>query len=398
MSFNRVWRLALLTAFAFAGGARVARAGDDPMVEYAKFQAAAKSNDEAATLLHIRRAYTQAEKVWGARERRTAIFATSYADHIVKKTDFPKARDLFARCSEILLGLGEGVTTERAYCQLREADVAAQMKEIEAAITALEQAIETLEKLSAVGDRYTKALLASAYVAFANLLSFVEEEKEANSVPASEREKDNLLNSARYAAKAEALLQEISGSKSAEVASIFVLQGSIAERLEEWESAAEFYEAALPAYHEKFGLHLPASKSIELRAKRARAIFEITASGGDLTNASKSGRMPSSPECLFNVRADREELEICPVNRPAPIYPQAALSMWEEGFVVVEYDIAAGGMTENVRVVDSWPAFMFNSSATDAVKSWTFNPPSTKSGTIQRANQLKSLVRFEIAD
>ncbi|MCQ4167237.1 energy transducer TonB [Tahibacter harae] len=57
-----------------------------------------------------------------------------------------------------------------------------------------------------------------------------------------------------------------------------------------------------------------------------------------------------------------------------PQYPNAALRRRQEGWVQVEFTVAADGSVANARVLDADPPRTFDRAALDAVQRWTFNP------------------------
>ena len=63
-----------------------------------------------------------------------------------------------------------------------------------------------------------------------------------------------------------------------------------------------------------------------------------------------------------------------PVKRVPPIYPEKAAEQNVEGFVVLSFDITETGTTDNVKVVKSVPAGVFDKSAKVALKQWEYKP------------------------
>ena len=63
-----------------------------------------------------------------------------------------------------------------------------------------------------------------------------------------------------------------------------------------------------------------------------------------------------------------------PVKRVPPTYPEKAAKENVEGFVVLSFDITETGTTDNVKVVKSVPAGMFDKSAIVALKQWEYKP------------------------
>ena len=63
-----------------------------------------------------------------------------------------------------------------------------------------------------------------------------------------------------------------------------------------------------------------------------------------------------------------------PVKRVPPSYPEKAAQQNVEGFVVLSFDITETGATDNVKVVKSVPAGVFDKSAKVALKQWEYKP------------------------
>lgn len=66
--------------------------------------------------------------------------------------------------------------------------------------------------------------------------------------------------------------------------------------------------------------------------------------------------------------------EASPVKRVPPTYPEKAAQENVEGFVVLSFDITETGATDNVKVVKSVPAGVFDKSAKVALKQWEYKP------------------------
>ncbi|TKB03416.1 M56 family metallopeptidase [Alteromonas portus] len=66
--------------------------------------------------------------------------------------------------------------------------------------------------------------------------------------------------------------------------------------------------------------------------------------------------------------------EASPVKRVPPTYPEKAAQENVEGFVVLSFDITETGATDNVEIVKSVPAGVFDKSAIVALKQWVYKP------------------------
>lgn len=63
-----------------------------------------------------------------------------------------------------------------------------------------------------------------------------------------------------------------------------------------------------------------------------------------------------------------------PVVRIEPQYPRRAAMKGQEGWVLLEFDITAVGTVDNVKVIESKPRRVFDSSARRALLKWKYKP------------------------
>lgn len=89
--------------------------------------------------------------------------------------------------------------------------------------------------------------------------------------------------------------------------------------------------------------------------------------------------------------------EPVPMFRVQPIYPPGAAARGMEGWVLVQFDIAASGAVTNVAAVDSEPEMTFDKAATDAVARWRYNPAVVKGQAVERVG-VQTLLRFTLKD
>lgn len=68
---------------------------------------------------------------------------------------------------------------------------------------------------------------------------------------------------------------------------------------------------------------------------------------------------------------------IAPVMRVEPRYPLSAVQQRIEGYVVAEFDVDPSGLVQNVQIVKSVPAQVFDAEVIRAVKQWTYSPSAT---------------------
>jgi TonB family protein len=81
----------------------------------------------------------------------------------------------------------------------------------------------------------------------------------------------------------------------------------------------------------------------------------------------------------------------------APDYPTRAAAAGIEGWVELQFDVTAGGVTEHVHVIGAQPAGVFDSAALAAIKRARFTPARAADGTaLAQATTLK--LRFALRD
>lgn len=72
--------------------------------------------------------------------------------------------------------------------------------------------------------------------------------------------------------------------------------------------------------------------------------------------------------------APSNDSEVIPLNQVLPIYPDSARRRGIEGYVKLAFTITVNGKVENVRVVESSPANVFDREARRAAVRWRFSP------------------------
>ncbi|MCU7553349.1 M56 family metallopeptidase [Alteromonas sp. ASW11-19] len=84
-----------------------------------------------------------------------------------------------------------------------------------------------------------------------------------------------------------------------------------------------------------------------------------------------------------------------PVKRVSPVYPDGALTRNQEGSVVLQFDITESGHTDNIHIVKSHPAGVFDSSAEEALSQWQYKPR-IQGGQPQRQSGLLVQLDFKL--
>ncbi len=55
-----------------------------------------------------------------------------------------------------------------------------------------------------------------------------------------------------------------------------------------------------------------------------------------------------------------------------PIYPREAMPVKQDGWVLLQYDVSAGGVPINVTVLDSSPQGVFDQASLNAISKWRY--------------------------
>lgn len=109
-----------------------------------------------------------------------------------------------------------------------------------------------------------------------------------------------------------------------------------------------------------------------------------------LTTHTALANLPTS-----DIQADKVNLAT-PVKRVSPVYPVSAAQANQEGFVTLQFDITETGATDNIKVVKSSPAGVFDSSAVKAMEQWQYKPR-VQSGKAQRQTGILVQLDFKLA-
>lgn len=86
-----------------------------------------------------------------------------------------------------------------------------------------------------------------------------------------------------------------------------------------------------------------------------------------------------------------------PLVRVEPVYPPREAARGTEGWVRVQFDIAASGAVTHVVAVESEPGTAFDKAAVDAVARWRYNPSIVNGQAVERVG-MQTLIRFTLED
>ena len=114
--------------------------------------------------------------------------------------------------------------------------------------------------------------------------------------------------------------------------------------------------------------------SINLSAAAAPSLQGLTAQ-----QTAPSAPSPAAPSTPVHAAqgaqsASSNDAEVIPLNEVLPVYPDNARRRGIEGYVKLAFTITAEGRVENVRVLESSPARVFDRAARRAALRWRFAP------------------------
>ena len=105
-----------------------------------------------------------------------------------------------------------------------------------------------------------------------------------------------------------------------------------------------------------------------------QGVFDI----GNLAATKNANPFPNDagtgPSILTDGMPELSFGELVPINVVEPRFPRAAKRRDISGWVELRFTVDENGFVEEVQVVNSQPATMFNKAAIDAVSQWTFEP------------------------
>lgn len=103
-----------------------------------------------------------------------------------------------------------------------------------------------------------------------------------------------------------------------------------------------------------------------------------------VSSAQSAQSSPSAPS------SSGSDADVIPLNEVLPVYPDSARRRGIEGYVQLAFTITAEGRVENVRVLESSPARVFDREARRAALRWRF-APRTENGQLVAREAVKKL-------
>jgi protein TonB len=83
--------------------------------------------------------------------------------------------------------------------------------------------------------------------------------------------------------------------------------------------------------------------------------------------------------------------DVLPLVRIDPEYPPRAQQQGVEGYVIVEFTISPSGTVQDLRVVESKPAYVFDQAVLAAVRRWRYNPRTVNGVAVARTGVMARL-------
>jgi protein TonB len=86
--------------------------------------------------------------------------------------------------------------------------------------------------------------------------------------------------------------------------------------------------------------------------------------------------------------------DVLPLVRIDPEYPPRAQQQGLEGYVIVEFTISPSGTVQDLHVIESQPAYVFDQAVLAAVRRWRYNPRTVDGVAVARTG-VKARLTFE---
>ena len=119
------------------------------------------------------------------------------------------------------------------------------------------------------------------------------------------------------------------------------------------------------------------------------------ATGGEMAIAAPSIGMEVSMAGGLNMGVAPSDTDIAPLVRVNPVYPVRATERGIEGYVIVEFTIAADGSVKDERVIEADPERIFDRAALRAVSKWKYKPKIEDGKAVERTG-VKVKFPFEL--
>src|SRR5882672_2408299 len=94
-------------------------------------------------------------------------------------------------------------------------------------------------------------------------------------------------------------------------------------------------------------------------------------------------------------RAMGTDRDAQPIVQVPPDYPQQLITREVEGWVKVQFTVAATGAVKDAFVVDASPRAVFNDAALKAIARWGYNPRVEDGTAVERVG-MQTVIRFEL--
>lgn len=139
------------------------------------------------------------------------------------------------------------------------------------------------------------------------------------------------------------------------------------ERANDWMNAALSYQSAREAVEDLYGRDNPFV--IQMIGRWVNAREQLTFSGR-LDRAKAAGLCDCWP---YNANNDKVKA----IKTVKADVPRQVLEVRSSGYVILEADVTDSGETDNIRIIDSWPAGEYDQAAIEAYTQYQYAPKST---------------------
>ena len=142
-------------------------------------------------------------------------------------------------------------------------------------------------------------------------------------------------------------------------------------------------------------INLAAAAAPSLQGLTAQAVTPTAPTAPAASAAPVAAPAQSAQSSASAQSVPSDDAEVIPLNEVLPVYPDSARRRGIEGYVKLAFTITADGKVENVRVVESSPARVFDREARRAALRWRFAPRSEGGQLVAREAVKKLEFRLE---
>ena len=339
--------------------------------EYARYQAALEAGDFEAIQKTAEETYAAAQKAWSEGAELAAI-TYNYAQVMELAGEQNKAAAAYSQCADLFAALGGAHLANAATCSLKEGLFRLTDGNNRAAHRAFEKAIEFAEPYAEENLDAAYAV-GMSYLALAQMIAKDTWRLRKRPLRARYKKVEEL------AVKAEHFLA-IAEPDSRNVANAIVLQGYYYETDEQWAEALDRYSRAKSL----FELYLEEDDEILLRLFGRVALSEAMLDLGTSDNQDEDNadNAEGDSDEWSSYEKDGKTYRTRKIRSVPPEFPNNSLFAGQSGFALARFDVTKEGRTENIRIIESWPADNFDVAVKQAVRRWRYEPPTADDGSV----------------